>query len=115
MLTSEQQRLCLAASCLPLDFLVQPESFDRKAHGLDGVSSSACFHRLRDLAFSIASPEMAVCLSAEQTAALVEFERIYHSLPWQVIVPHPHISELPGDDLSPLVPAGERLLRLIAS
>ena len=114
MLTFEQQRSCLVGAGVPLRFLVQPERRARKVPGMESFSDSACFHRLRDLVWPIASPEMAACLSTEQSAALAEFERIYHSLPWQVIAAHPHISELPGDDLSLLVPAGERLLRLIA-
>jgi hypothetical protein len=52
-------------------------------------------------------------LSDEERAALAEFTRVFESLPWRVIEAHPHISELPGDDLSPLLPAGKRLLSLL--
>ena len=57
---------------------------------------------------------MAPHLSAQQRAALAEFDRAYHALPWRGIADHPHISELPDDDLSSLLPAGSLLLRLIA-
>ncbi len=113
MLTLEQQRSCFVGTCVPLRFLVQPDRRARKVPGMESFSDSACFHRLRDLTWAIASLEMAACLSAEQSAALAEFESVYHSLPWQIIAAYPHISELPSDDLSSLVPAGERLLHLI--
>jgi len=80
---------------------------------MEAFSESACFHRLKDLFWCIAEPEMAPVLTAEQSAALTEFERVYDSLAWRVIDGHPHISELPDDDLSPLVSAAERLYALI--
>ena len=56
---------------------------------------------------------MAPFLTERQRCALAAFETAYASLPWRVIESHPHVSELPGDDLTPLVPAGQRLLDLI--
>ena len=98
---------------MPLAYLVEPERRANRPEGLKAFSESAVFHRLRDLLWCIAEPDMAPFLTAEQSAALAEFERVYRSLPWRVIQEHPHISELPDDDLSPLVPAGTRLLDLI--
>jgi hypothetical protein len=112
-LNADEQKQCLRASCMPLAFLVVPERRAQKPSGMEAYSESACFHRLRDCFWCVGEPMMAPFLSAEQSAALAEFERVYQSLPWRVIEAHPHISELPGDDLSPLMPAGERLLRLI--
>ncbi len=98
---------------MPLAYLVEPERRARKPTGMEAFSESACFHRLRDLFWCVAEPQMAPFLTPEQSAALAEFERAYHSLPWRVIDAHPQISELPDDDLSPLVPAGQRLIHLI--
>jgi hypothetical protein len=98
---------------MSLAYLVQPERRARKPTGMEAFSESACFYRLKDLFWCIAEPEMTPFLTAEQNAALAEFERVYQSLPWRVIDGHPHISELPDDDLSPLVPAAERLYELI--
>lgn len=113
-MTAQQQQQCLSASCMPLAYLVEPERRGRKPKGMEVFSESACFHRLRSLFWCIAEPQMAAFLTPEQTAALIEFERVYQSLPWLLVDGHPHISELPGDDLSPLLPACERLYRLIA-
>jgi hypothetical protein len=100
---------------VPLEYLVDLERSASKPTGMESFSESACFHRLRDLLWCVAGPRMAPFLTAEQSAALAEFECAYRSLPWSVIEAHPHISELPNDDLSPLVPAGQRLLQLIDS
>lgn len=113
MLTTDQQQQLLRVSCLSLTYLVDLKRRARKPSGMESFSESACFHRLRDLSWCIAQPEMAPFLTAGQSAALAEFERIYHSLPWRVIETHPHISELPDDDLSPLIATGQRLLKLI--
>ena len=98
---------------MSLAYLVRSERRAHKPTGMEAFSESACFHRLKDLFWCIAEPEMAPVLTAEQSAALIEFERVYDSLPWRVIDGHPHISELPDGDLSPLVPAAERLYELI--
>ena len=111
---AEQQQQCLAGSCIPLAFLVEPERRARKPSGMESFSESACFHRLRNLFWCVGEPAMASHLSGEQRAALAELDRAYHALPWRTIADHPHISELPDDDLSSLVPAATRLFRLIA-
>jgi hypothetical protein len=98
---------------MSLAYLVKPERRANKPDGMETFSQSAVFHRMKDLFWCIAEPEMAPFLTVEQIHALAEFERVYRSLPWRVIDGHPHISELPDDDLSPLVPAAERLYELI--
>ena len=113
MLTSETQKAAILAPCLPLRFLVVPERRAEKPKGMESFSTSACFHRLHDLFWTFRDAEAAALLSAEERSALAEFNQVFDSLPWRVIDSHPHISELPGDDLSPLLPAGERLLRML--
>lgn len=112
-LNPEQIRQSLQASCLPLAYLTEPERRARKPTGMENYSESTCFHRYRDLLWPISEPAMEPYLTREQSVALAAFEQVYHSLQWRIIEGHPHISELPDDDLSPLVPFGEHLLRLI--
>jgi len=113
MLTSNQQKTALIAPLLPLRFLVRPERRAKKPTGMESLSESACFHRLHDLLWTLRDADAVALLSEDERAALVEFTRVFQSLPWRVIEAHPHISELPGDDLSPLLPAGERLLGML--
>ena len=113
MLTLDERSKCLGASCIPLAFLVRTERRAQKPSGMEQFSDSACFHRLRDLFWCVGEPDMAPFLTPEQQRALAHFERVYHSLSWRVIEAHPHISELPDDDLSPLTTPEERLLELI--
>lgn len=113
MLTPEQQKMALAVPCVPLRLLARPDRHAKKANGMESFSDSAYFHRMHDLFWTLREPETAALLSDDERAVLAEFTRAFESLPWRVIEAHPHISELPGDDLSPLVPAGERLLRML--
>jgi hypothetical protein len=113
MLTPDQQKSALLAPCLPLSFLVRPAGRDKSLNGMEGFSDSACFHRLHDLFWTLRDAEAAALLNAEERAAAAEFNRIFQSLRWRVIEAHPHISELPDDNLSPLVPAGDKLLRML--
>jgi hypothetical protein len=115
MLTPDQQKTALLAPCLPLSFLVRPERRAKKPTGMESFSESACFHRLHNLFWTLNDAEAVALLSDDEQAALAEFSRVFESLPWLIIEAHPHISELPSDDLSPLVPAGERLLRMLES
>jgi hypothetical protein len=112
-MTLDERDKCLAASCIPLAFLVRPERRAQKPSGMEEFSESACFHRLHNLFWCVGEPQMAPFLTPEQQSARAEFDRVYHSLPWRVIAAHPHISELPDDDLSPLMASGQRLLKLI--
>ncbi len=114
MLNPEEQRHrehLMDSYGMPLAYLAYRRA--SRLNGMEAYSASACFHRLRDLCWPREAPETAPFLSQEQRTALIAFEEIYHSLPWRPIADHPHISELPGDDLSPLVPAGKLLLRLV--
>ena len=112
-MTLDERNKCLGASCIPLAFLVRPERRAQKPSGMEQFSESACFHRLHDLFWCVGEPQMAPFLTPVQERALAEFDRAYGSLPWRVVEAHPHISELPDDDLSPLVSPGRRLLKLI--
>jgi hypothetical protein len=113
MLTHNQRETALVAPCLPLKFLVRPERRAKKPSGMESFSESACFFRLHDLLWTLRDAEAVALLSDDERAALEEFNRAFQSLPWRVIEAHPHISELPDDDLSPLLPTGARLLGLL--
>lgn len=105
--------MTLLAPCLPLRFLVRPERRAKKPSGMEGFSESACFHRLFDLFWTFRDVPAVALLSDEERSVLAEFTRVFESLAWRVITGHPHISELPGDDLSPLLPSGARLLQML--
>jgi|SRR5688572_2671260 len=113
MLTSDQQERAFLPPLMPLRFLVRPERRAQKPAGMESFSESACFHRLHSLAWTFHDADAAALLSRDERATLEEFTQVFESLPWRVIGAHPHISELPGDDLSPLLPTGERLLQIL--
>jgi hypothetical protein len=113
MLTPDQQNAAFHIPLLPLGFLVRPQNRATKPTGMESFSESACFHRLHSLCWTLRDPDAVTLLSHDERAAVAEFTQIFESLPWRVIEAHPHISELPGDDLSPLLPSGERLLRML--
>jgi len=113
MLSLQQRKFYFVLCCWSLAYLVDPERRARKMSGMESFPESACFHRLRDLSWPSEHAQMAPFLTPEQSAALSEFEQVYHSLPWCVLADHPHISALPDDDLSPLMPAGKRLFELM--
>ena len=113
MLTPDQQDAAFRAPLLPLGFLVRPKHRAKKPTGMEAFSESACFHRLHSLCFFPLRDYAAALLSDDERAAVEEFTQVFESLPWRVIESHPHICELPGDDLSPLLPSGERLLRML--
>lgn len=113
MLTPDQQQSALLAPCIALTFLVRPDQRDKHLTGMENFSESACFHRLHDLFWTFRDADTVALLNAEERAAVIEFNRIFRSLRWRVIEAQPHISELPDDNLSPLVPVGEKLLRLL--
>src|SRR5512132_966326 len=113
MLTPDQQKTAFRVPLLALGFLVRPEHRARKPTGMESLSESACFHRLHSLLWTLSDPDVLALLSHDERAAVAAFTQVFESLPWRVIEAHPHISELPGDDLSPLLPSGERLLRVL--
>ena len=115
MLSDDQCDSVFAAPCLPLRFLVQSEWRTRKPTGMEAFSESACFHRMHDLFWPLGDAEAVALLTAEERAALDDFEAVYSLLPWRVIATHPHISELLDDDLAPLIAPGRRLYRLLSA
>jgi hypothetical protein len=99
--------------CIPLRFLVDPQYRAKKPGGMERFSESACFYRLHDLFWTVRQPGAIALLSTDSRAALDEFNQVFESLPWQVIESHPHISELPSDDLLPLVAVGKTLYKAL--
>jgi hypothetical protein len=108
---TDTQSATLHAATFPLRFLIDRKSL--MAARLNGFSDSASFHRLHDLFWTLRDAPAIALLGEDEKAALEEFNAVFNILPWRVIESHPHISELPNDDLSPLIPAGERLCCLL--
>ena len=98
-----------------LENLVDPVRRCQRLNGMEVFSESACFHRRRDLIWPREEhvERMRKYFTEEQMKAFEDFERVFHSLPWKPIPSHPHISELPDDDLTELIRAGKRLMRLV--
>lgn len=113
MLTPEQKKLVFLGPLVPLRFLVRPECRAKKPGGMERCSQSACFHRLHSCFWTLRDSDAVALLSADERLVLAEFTRVFDSLRWRVIETHPHVSELPDDDLSPLLPAGEKLLQML--
>lgn len=112
MLTTDQQKTVFHVACFALIFLVHPERREQKPTGMEKLSDSACFRRLHDLLWTFRDAKTIELLNEDERAALTEFTQTFNSLPWRPVVTHPGISELPNDDLSPLVPPGEKLLKM---
>jgi hypothetical protein len=113
MLTDDLKRTALLAPCLPLRFLVKPETRETSRHQMRGFSDSAVFYRLHDLFWTLREADALALLSDDERLVVNEFDRLFDSLPWRVIPSHPHISELPDDGLTPLIPTGEKLMQML--
>src|SRR5687768_16883220 len=100
MLSSEQNHAALLGPCVPLRFLVRPDSRTTQRQHMKGFSDSAIFHRLMDWLWTLREPEAVALLTLEERGYLTEFNAAFESLPWQPSDTHPHISEVPNDDLS---------------
>jgi hypothetical protein len=110
MLISDQKPAALLGPCVPLRFLVRPESRTVPRQQMEGFSDSAIFHRWMDLFWTLGEPEAVALLTREEKGYLSEFNAVFASLAWRPIESHPHISEVAADDLSKLVPSATRLL-----
>ena len=67
-MTAQQCEAVFRAPCLPLGFLVRPERRAQKPTGMEGFSESACFHRMRELFWTLDEPEALVLLSVQEKA-----------------------------------------------
>ena len=104
MLTGDMKRQALSAPSIALRFLIEPESRVGSRLQMRGLSDSAVFYRLHDLFWTLHEADALALLSDDERRVVSEFGLIFDSLPWRVIPAHPHISELPEDDLAPLIP-----------
>jgi hypothetical protein len=77
---------------------------------MEGFSDSAIFHRWMDLFWTLGDPEAIALLTPEEKEWVTEFNAILKSLPWRPIESHPHISDVPDEELSKLLPVATRLL-----
>ena len=109
-LTSEQKHGALLGPCFPLRFLVRPESRTAPRQQMEGFSDAAIFHRRMDLLFTLRDPEGVALLTPEEKGYLTDFNAVFESLPWRPIQSHPHISEVPDEELAKLVPSATQLL-----
>jgi hypothetical protein len=109
-LNPEQKRACLVGPCVVLRFLVRPECRTAPRQQMEGISDSGIFHRWMDLLWTFREPEVVALLTDGEKICLKEFNAIFDCLPWQPIRIYPHISEVPGDDLSKLFPSATELL-----
>ena len=112
-LTHEQRTL--KPACFALDFLVRPESRDGPREGMKGFSDSAILHRRMDLLFTLREPEAVAMFTPEEKEYLKDFNAVFESLPWRPIESHPHISEVPDNELTKLLPSATRLLESLES
>ena len=107
-LTPEQVRSSTLGACIPLRFLFRPKHRGVSRSQLPGFEDSAIFHRLWSL-FGLVDPAVRPHLSTMETEALDAFMQRFEELPWEPISGHPHISQLPDNDLSPLIDLGRSL------
>src|SRR5262249_9829928 len=110
MLTSDQNRAAGVVPCLPLAFLVRPETRTAPREQMAGFSDSAIFHRWMNLFWTLREPEAVALLTPEEKGYLSEFHAVFESLPWRPLESHPHISEVTPDELPRLLPSATRLL-----
>src|SRR4051812_30699955 len=113
-MTQEEIKLSLTAPQLPLGFLLELHSRDTNRSQMPGCKDSAVFFRLWDLFDTMREPTVLAELTPEQRAAADSFHAVMLRLPWRVLPEHPHISELPNDDLSPLIEPGKRLFSALS-
>jgi hypothetical protein len=113
MLTDGMKQQALLAPRLPLRFLTKPETRATSRHQMQGFSDSAIFYRLHDLFWTLREADALALLNDEEQLVVRDFDRLFDSMPWRVILSHPHVSELPDDDLKPLIPAGKKLMRML--
>jgi hypothetical protein len=78
------------------------------------VSGSAYVFRMFDLIFPLRSAGVREGLIAKEKTALDDFSAMYEALPWRPLALYPHISELPDEDFSTVIPAAKRLDELLA-
>jgi hypothetical protein len=109
MMSDYDQRSALRGPCGALGFLLELHSRDLYRRGMPGLRDSAVFFRLWDLLNTLREPDVLAVLNDEQRRTARAFELAMAWLPWQMISSHPHISELPDDDLTPLMDVGRRL------
>jgi len=77
------------------------------------VSDSAYVHRMFDLVYGLCEPSVLTYLTEDESKAVTEFNDLFDSLPWRPLSAHPHISELPNDDLSLLEAPARKIDRIV--
>lgn len=107
--------MTLGAACIVLRFLTCSDRRSLTPMGLEALSESACLHRLYDLLWFFRDSEGLQMLNKRERIVAAEFTQLFESLPWRPIEATPHISELPGNDFSRLIPVASRLLPMLES
>lgn len=99
----------ITMTCLPLRFLFNHRQQEVSRVQMKAFSDSAIFFRLGDLVGTVRNPAVGALLTAEEKSCLEDFTRAFDQLPWRPLPTHPHVSELPDDDLTSLRAPGKRL------
>ena len=113
-MTPEEKELSLTAPQLPLSFLLELHPRETNRRQMPGCKDSAIFFRLWDLFDCLREPSVINELTPEQRAAADAFHDAMNRLPWRALPEYPHVSELPDDDLTPLIEPGKRLFSALS-
>jgi len=113
-MTPDEKKMALNAPQLPLGFLLELHPRDTNRKGMPGCKDSAVFFRLWDLFDTLREPSVQVELTPEQREAADVFHSAMNRLPWRALPQFPHVSELPDDDLGPLMEPGRRLFSVLS-
>jgi hypothetical protein len=112
-MSNDMKQHLLLAPRLTLGFLTKLETRAASRHQMQGLSDSAMFYRLHDLFWTLLEVDALALLSDGERRIVCKFDQLFDSMHWRVIPTYPHISELPDDDLTHLIPAGEKLMRML--
>ncbi len=115
MLTQEQRATALAAPCVALAFLCEPENRQKARNQMQGFSDPAIFHRWMSLFWTFGEAEALALLTLEEQELVSQFTTVYHSIEWTPLADHPFISDTTDDSLNRLVPVATKLLNSLRS
>jgi hypothetical protein len=103
----------LACARIPLQLLIEPYRVSERTQMKD-VRSSAYIYRMFDLFFfNLRDPAVVGRLEDKEKMAIQEFTQIFDALPWSPLPTHPHISELPNEDLGMLRSSAKKIDRYL--
>src|SRR5689334_21296899 len=101
--TSDQFEPFLGVSCLPLRFLVRPETRSANRENFPDHSDAAIFFRWMDLFWTPREPEVLALLNDDEKRILSEFDAGFASLTWQLVQWDPPMAEVSDEELRTLL------------